>query len=156
MLVFVPNRMQGGTEPSTLFSRLRRLTQKYPTVDLVLVTSTVGNFGPLEPPPPEREAMLSDSVFRNFHRLNSVTSVTKGTYVQFDAPDNRRFYQPYPNLDAYPPRAVDLSRDPKYMKVMLIDDQRRIVDLVSPSDEEGWLMRLVETLVARTTGGRGQ
>jgi len=153
ILVFVPDRVSGGNGPTILLSQLRRLTKKYSTVDLVFVTATVGNFGVLEPPPSEREAFLSDSVFRSFHLLNPVTTVTKGTFVQFDAPDNRRFYQPTPNMDAYPPPAVDFYRDSKYMQFILVDEQRRIVDMVSPNDEEGWTMQLLETLLARAAGG---
>ncbi len=124
-------------------------------VDLVLSTSTEGQYGPIEPPTPEREAFLSDSVFRHFHRLNSVTTVTKGSYVQFDAPDKRRFYQPYPNLEAYPPRGVDFYRDPKYWRLILVDEHQRIVDILSSSDE-GWTMQLIETLLARTAGAAHQ
>jgi hypothetical protein len=157
LLVFVPDHI--GREPASerLLVVLRRLTRKYPSVDLLLVTSTAGNFGPLAPPTPEREAVLSDSVFRNFHQLDPVLSITKGTFVQLDAPDSRRFYQPYRNLDAYPPSGGDLTFNNKNMKIFLIDDHRRIVDLI-PADinEEGWLVRLVETVLARVAEGREQ
>jgi hypothetical protein len=152
MVVFTPDRGQNLVE----LNMLRRLSQKYPAVDLVLVTSTAGNYGPLEPPSPEREAFLSDSTFRHFHRLNAVLSVTKGTFVQLDVPDSRRFYQIYPNEEAYPPRNSAISGT-KLSQIYLIDGERRIVDVSGMTViDEGWTGRLIETLLARTAEGSRQ
>ena len=150
LLAFVPDRMGETRDPSDLLRTLRRLSQKYPAIDQVLVTSTTGVYGPLEPQSAEREASLADSVFRHFHRLNHVLSVTKGTYVQIDAPDNRRFYQPYPNFDAYPPFGGNGN---KMNMIYLIDENRRIVDIISAMESD-IATHLLETLLARIAAGQ--
>ena len=155
MLVFMDDRT--GMIPVQLqaLSVVRRLSSQYPTVDLLLATSTMGFFGPLEPPTSDREAFLSDSLFRNFHRLNPVLSVAKGTFIQLEAPDNRRVYQPYANIEAYPPQ-MEAFRG-KNLRIYLIDDHRRIVDILPANvQEEGWTMRLLAALLGRLTAQGAQ
>lgn len=155
MVMFVPSRLGMNPRDVGALSVLRRLSRRYPTVDLVMVTHTVGHFGQLEPPTPEYEASVSDSVIRHFHQLTPTLSVTKGTFVQLEAPDNRRIYQPYPNYDAYPPDVVRLGD--KDFSIYIIDDHRRVVDIVTANtDEEGWVMQLIDALLTRVSGGREQ
>lgn len=150
MVVFIPSTANLANTVGRLanVAVIRRLSEKYPDIELVFSSSTVGFFGPLEPPGSDREARMIDSLMRAHYGINNVLTVTKGSFIQLEPPDNRRVYQSYPNIDAYPP--ANGLPGAKMLDIYLVDENRKIVDKVSSSlGGEGWLIQLIDAVRER-------
>lgn len=155
LVVFIPGTPSISVDTYATITAIRRMAQRYPDVDLVLVSNTWGHFGPLEPPDSDHEAKLIDSLMRNFHKLpNSILTVTKGDFIQLQDPDGRRVYLTFPNKDAYMPSALPTATIG--VTVFLVDQDRKIVDRVSVTGfEEAWTVKLIDVLLERNSSRKG-
>lgn len=150
MVVFIPStaNLVSNIDQLTKITVIRRLSERYPDMELVFSSSTVGFFGPLEPPGSDREARMIDSLMRVHYGIKNILTVTRGSFIQLDAPDSRRVYQSYPNSDAYPP--VNTPSTGKMLEIYLVDENRKIVEKVSPGlGGEGWIIQLIDALRER-------
>jgi hypothetical protein len=132
------------------FSLLRRLSERYPGLDITLVVGTRGNFLYAPPPTPAEEAELYHNWIEPFHIKGVVMSVTTRPFWNFPAPDGRRIDKLTPNSIAYGFRkswAVEGSgTGGKY----LIDQDGIIVDV---SFNEPATLAFLDVLMHRQQGG---
>lgn len=158
MVVFIPStsNMVRNVGDLANLAVIRRLAERYPDIQVVFSSSTVGFFGPLEPPDSDREARMIDSLMRVHYGIKNVLTVTRGNFIQLDEPDSRRVYQSYRNIDEYPIRGQGGG---KLLQIYLIDENRKIVDRVTPDLQgENWAIKLIDALRERNgttlTAGR--
>lgn len=84
------------------WSRLRRLTRRFPALEVTFVTQTAGYFGEAAPPSPQEEgAMLAHALFEE-RRMSGVLAVTNTAFWRLPDPDRRRINQQLvPNMEHY-------------------------------------------------------
>lgn len=86
---------------------LRRVGNAFPEVDIVVAAHTLGHFGNVEPPAPEQEAFLLDTLIGQFYKIPGVLTVTQRPYLSLEAPDNRKVRHAPENAINYPGRAIN-------------------------------------------------
>ncbi len=121
---------------------LQRLKHQFPSVDLVLLVSTKGWFGPMEPPTAAQEADIANSVFREYRHLPITLAVTETPFWRVPEPDRRRINEQTEN---------ELFYESGYGWATLVDDEGLVVKklwLGSPSSEEE-LEKLITVLSQR-------
>ncbi len=149
LVSFVRPRLVSNAQDLSQQTALRRVASRYPDVELILVTSTRGYFGPLEPPNAAKESALMDSLFRKFQAFPAVLTVTTGSFIALSDPDRRRIYQTDPNSENYPGTGGLEGRD-KTGHTYLIDQDGKLVDMAGLSTEnEESFTEMVEILLKR-------
>jgi hypothetical protein len=83
------------------FAFIRRLSQRFPGLDVTYVIGTRGHFIPASPPSPGEEAEYYNKWIDAYHIRGAVVSVTSRTPWTLPPPDNRRIDKPTPNAVAY-------------------------------------------------------
>lgn len=120
---------------------LNRLILRYPTVDFVAIANTQGYFGSAEPPSPEREAALIDTLFRGFRGLHLTLGVT-----------NTKFWRLPPIYDR---RRINESESVPYYTI--IHGMTTVIDPDGVAAERGILLhpsteRHLEEVIAALLG----
>jgi hypothetical protein len=80
---------------------LRRLSNRFPGLDITLVLGTRGNFLHAPPPSPAEEAELYHNWIDPYHIKGAVLSATARPFWNLPEPDGRRVDKPAPNSVAY-------------------------------------------------------
>jgi len=80
---------------------LRRLSNRFPGLDITLVLGTRGNFLHAPPPSPAEEAELYHNWIDPYHIKGTVLSATARPFWNLPEPDGRRVDKPAPNSVAY-------------------------------------------------------
>jgi len=83
------------------FYMLRRLSDRFPGIDVTFVVGTRGNFLHAPPPTPAEEAELYHNWIDPYRIKDAVLSVTTRPFWNLPAPDGRRVEKPMANSIAY-------------------------------------------------------
>lgn len=91
----------------------RRLKAKWPELEFVFTANTLGFLKVMEPPPPEREAIMLDSMYRHFYKLPGVLSVSKTEFWRLPGYDRRRINELTENqkLDRTVPQTMVIDKE---------------------------------------------
>lgn len=101
---------------------IRRLHDQFPTVHFTLLAQTRGYHGlVIEPPTPDLEAKLIDSIYRSIHGFPGSVAIAQTPFWRVDGLDRRRINEDTPNQEAYP------TRDATASSVYLVDRNSWIV-----------------------------
>lgn len=84
----------GGSEHAVINSKIRRLKQQFPALDIVLITATSGVLDPLAPPSPEEEAALFQEMLLHYAKLPATLIVSKRLFSRMPDPDRRVIPEP--------------------------------------------------------------
>lgn len=136
---------------------LRRLAERFPTLEITVVTRTHGYFMYAPPLAPAEEAAYI-ARWAAGHHFPGTLAVTAADFRYLDPPDNRRLAKADPNDEHYQRLTNLSSREEAY----LIDRDGVIVDSVLGVDNlmtpflSRRLNRLIDVLVHRDDGGRSR
>ena len=136
---------------------LRRLAERFPTLEITVVTRTHGYFMYAPPLAPAEEA-AHIARWAAGHHFPGTLAVTATDFRYLDPPDNRRLAKADPNDEHYQRLTNLSSREEAY----LIDRDGVIVDSVLGVDNlmtpflSRRLNRLIDVLVHRDDGGRSR
>lgn len=83
------------------FAVLRRIAERYPTLDITTVVQGLGYFWPKGPMPSANEAEYSRQWLLGFHHLPGTLVFSSPTSWFLPKPDGRRILDPEPNGEAY-------------------------------------------------------
>jgi len=111
-----------------VYAALRRLTTRFPSVEVTLVAKTLGFAGLREPPPPAEEAELVHARAVKLNRLPIGLVVESPPIVRVEAPDRRRIHQSTPNENQY--SFGDKWREINTIRAFVIDETGTVVDVV--------------------------
>ncbi len=81
--------------------KIRKILDMYPTIKLVLVTNTYGNFGDAPPLTPDQEADTLANYFLGFHNLRGKQIVYRTDFITLPGSDKRRIDLDTDNQLAY-------------------------------------------------------
>ncbi len=126
---------------------VQRLKEQFPSVEFVMLFRTLGFHGlVIEPPSPEVEAALIDSVYRKIHHVPATIGVYRTEFWRIPEYDRRRINQRRPNDENYP--AILDMRGQERPTVYLIDrDNRMIKKLVLWRPNENEIRMILNALV---------
>lgn len=127
---------------------LKRIVERFPDLEIVVLSGTTGHFGPVEPPSATAESELLYRQLADFCGIPLVMAITKSPTWRLAGLDQRRIFDPYSHSDAYVERYNPLigiasradnrlygwMRGLSNFGGLLVDDKGIIVDFVS--DEE--------------------
>jgi len=83
------------------YAGLRRVAQRFPTLEITLVAQTYGFFDKAAPPPPDVEATLLRRAWLAERHLPGTLAVTNTPFWRLPAPDRRRINRDVPNVTNY-------------------------------------------------------
>jgi len=83
------------------YAGLRRVAQRFPTLEITLVAQTYGIFDKAAPPPPDVEAALLRRAWLTERHLPGTLAVTSTPFWRLPAPDRRRINRDVPNVVHY-------------------------------------------------------
>jgi hypothetical protein len=133
------------------YSLLRRLTDRFPGLDVTFVVGTRGNFLHAPPPSPAEEAELYHNWIEPYHIKSAVMSVTTRPFWNLPAPDGRRVDKLTPNAIAYSFGKSWQVEGGGFGGKYLVDQDGIIVDVIF---NEQATFEFVDALVHRQqTGG---
>jgi hypothetical protein len=131
---------------------LRRLAERFPTLQITVVAATHGYFMYGPPDPATQEASLIER-WTAAHRVPGVLAVTSTSFWHLEAPDDRRVDKAEPNVTHYSfGKSWSADGEGAYA---LIDRDGVIVDAWANLEDlpEAQLGRLIDILVHRQDGG---
>lgn len=151
--------MQHGVRAGASF-KLKRIAERFPDLEIVVLSGTTGHFGPIEPPSPTVESELLYRQVADFYGIPIVMAITKSPTWRLSGLDQRRIFDPYAHSDTYEERYAPLigfasradNRLYGWMRSMsnfgglLVDDKGIIVDFISEEDQ---LASYVDILMKR-------
>ncbi len=132
------------------YSSLRRLSERFPGLDVTIVVGTRGNFLHAPPPSPSEEAELYHNWIEPYRIKGAVVSVTTRPFWNLPAPDGRRVDKPTPNAIAYSFGKSWQVEDSGFGGKYLIDQDGIIVDVIF---NEPATFQFVDALVQRQQVG---
>jgi len=91
----------GGSSCWGAYSAIRRFVERYPALDVTIVSQTTGYVAETQPLSPELEAQLLRSWWLEFHRLPATLVISNPTHFKLSQPDGRRIDAPTPNTLGY-------------------------------------------------------
>lgn len=148
LIYFINAREAVGARSLSEFAVLRRLQSRFPALDVLLVATTKGYFGSLEPPVPEAEAKLINDLVKNLYKLPGTLTVTDRPIIPIEDPDGRILSQIIPNALNYPGEL----NSPKFGKYYLADESGLLVSNEGISAlEEDRLSDLIQALIDRNS-----
>jgi len=83
------------------YAGLRRVAQRFPTLEITLVAQTYGFFDKAAPPPPDAEAALLRQAWLTERHLPGTLAVTNTPFWRLPAPDRRRINRDVANVVHY-------------------------------------------------------
>jgi hypothetical protein len=125
-----------------LLSELRRLSERFPALEITIVAQTRGFFMYLKPPPPAEEADLTRQWLEGVGLKGAVLGVTSTPFWRLPAPDERRINREVPNLTSY-------AFGKTWQGTMLLADQDGIIVMVQNRPE---LAQYIDILLHRQDG----
>ncbi len=90
LFVGLPSGSYREIREAIVVSHVNRLKEKFPAIDVILNFKTRGHFGPLEPPTPEEEGVLADSLWLRFHGISALLVVEETPFWRLPSLDRRR------------------------------------------------------------------
>lgn len=134
LIYFINIREVASAQALSEYAILRRLQNKFPDMEIVIVAATRGYFGLYEPPSAEREAGLINDLITNLYKVPGILTVTNRPVIPIEAPDGRILSQVIPNAENYPGD----PRDPKFGKYYLADEAGLLVsnEIISALEED--------------------
>lgn len=143
----------GLAKCSVAYGMLRRLAQRYPELQITLVSRTFGYLGELEPPTPAAEADSLRSSWLGRQRIPAALVVAETDFWRLPGLDRRRIDRDRPNETRYTfGRRWQVTSGSAYV----IDPEGTIVDVGSMINrtEERRLDALLAALFAQRTASR--
>ena len=140
-----PNTSRGC---QTTYAALRRLAERFPELQITLVSQTQGYFQGLPPLTPSEEADALRRWWLEFHRLPVALVVATREFWRLPDPDRRRINRDVPNTTNY---SFGRSWVAGNESVFLVDPSGTIVEvgsLIAPSNEPHFA-ELIEILRRR-------
>lgn len=119
---FVVNGRHNGN-PSDCWReifRLRKLQERYPQINVILVSNTFGSFADAPPLEPQQEADTLADYFLNFHKLKATQVVYKTDFIRLAGYDNRRIDSETDNYVAFRLGSYSLAI---YNNVVMVDEE---------------------------------
>lgn len=110
-----------------LLSQVRRLSERFPALDVTIVSATRGSFAYAPPPSPAEEATLIQHWIEAYRIPRAAIAVSSTPFWNLPSPDGRRINKPTPNLTAY---SFHKSWDPVRIGRYLVDQDGIIVDVL--------------------------
>jgi len=138
-----PGARSGGGECFKPYARLRRLKQRFPDVEVTVLSSTFGTVGQLGPLTPTNEADTLAKLWLGFHHLPQRLVVEERPFFHVPDPDGRR-------IDLPTPYANTLQRETTYPLLFLTDKEGNSVDAPGANESDLW-NRFVEILMKRAS-----
>jgi hypothetical protein len=80
---------------------LRRLSERFPALEITILVATSGNFMYVQPPPPAEEADLIRQWLESYRVKGAVLGVTSTPFWRLPTPDERRMNHDVPNVTNY-------------------------------------------------------
>lgn len=100
--------------------RLRKLQERYPQINVILVSSTFGSFADAPPLEPQQEADTLADYFLNFHKLKATQVVYQTDFMRLAGYDNRRIDYETDNYIAFKLGNYSLAI---YNSVIMVDEK---------------------------------
>jgi hypothetical protein len=123
---------------------LRRLSERFPTLDITFVARTRGHFMAAAPPDTANEASMIEQFLQPFGVQRATLAVTATPFWRLESPDDRRIDRDVPNVTAYRfGKTVKVGSGSLY----LVDQDGIIVDNWHRS--ESALSQLIDVLMHR-------
>lgn len=149
LMIGIPNNYQTSSFGLGQYAVIQRIARRFPMIDVIAVTSTVGFFGPLVPPPPQEEA---DLLYRDVVELNQLPArlgVVNTQFWRLPNPDRRRINQERESSADY--KAVYDLLFTGGGTALLIDGQGFVVDTqLLRREAEPEIIQLIEAVLARS------
>ncbi len=79
------------------YTSLRRLAQRFPSLEITLVSRTMGYIGNTGPMSPQDEALVLQKWWLGFHKLSVTLAITNTQFFRLEGVDRRRIDQPVAN-----------------------------------------------------------
>jgi hypothetical protein len=129
---------------------VRRMAQRFPSIDITIVDATRGHYLHVKPPAPGEEAALIQQWIAPFQIPRMVLAVSATPFWKLQSPDGRRVDKPTPNETGYSFRkSWGAVTGP--MASFLIDKEGYVVDAGFIPQE--LLPQIVDILVKRDSSG---
>ncbi|HEX6535719.1 MAG TPA: hypothetical protein VF041_14070, partial [Gemmatimonadaceae bacterium] len=128
-------------------AQLRRLSERFPTLDITIVSGTHGSFVWAPPPTPAEEADMIQTWLASYHIPRLTVAVTSTPFWNLPRPDGRRIDKPTQNYTNYTFRKLLKPEGSKY----LVDQDGLIVSAFGLGESD--LAQFIDVLVHRQTGG---
>ncbi|HEX6535710.1 MAG TPA: hypothetical protein VF041_14025 [Gemmatimonadaceae bacterium] len=132
-----------GSELATL----HRFSERFPTLDITIVSSTHGHFVYAPPMTPAEEAGMIRNWLEPYHIPRLTVAVTSTPFWNLPSPDGRRIENPTANQTSYSFAKQVQPQSAEY----LIDQDGILVTVFSRNESE--LAQFIDVLVHRQTGG---
>ncbi len=133
---------------------INRIKEKYPEIELTIVSRTFGLFGTVLPESPEKEAETLAKYFIEHYNVNGNVLVAETEYFRLPGLDQRRIDYPDENEENY-----KIANIPNggYLKVVLVDPDGKIffADLIM-RDEENVASNLTGAVLKRSNSNTAQ
>jgi hypothetical protein len=128
------------------YAILRRLTKKFPRLEITLVARTTGTFWPLPPLEPPAEADLLREWWLGFQHLPGTLAVADTKFWRLPEPDSRRINRDDPNQVAY---SFGKTWQATNKSAYLIDRNGTIVSVFAPLERrsESNAVQLIDILL---------
>ncbi|HEU4642612.1 MAG TPA: hypothetical protein VFS44_09165 [Gemmatimonadaceae bacterium] len=135
-----------GDQCTSLVYGLRRVSERYPQLQITIVDQTAGSYLYLPPPTPADEAELARK-WIDAHRIpGAVLAVTNTPHWNLPNPDGRRIDKDTPNMTAY-----SFGKSWKPSGIFLVDQDGLIVSALA--FDEVQIGKFIEVLMQRQTAG---
>jgi hypothetical protein len=158
LVVFIPTGWKHPGDGWLQGYILKRLKQRFPALEIILMTQTRGYVGPLEPPSPEQEAEIYRKRLLDHLQWPVTLGVANTPWWRLDGLDRRRINQPVVSRQEYTFGSGKTLDD---WMTFLIDPDGRVVltDWLGrfdhphgiPGDMEERLGVLIQTLMERSS-----
>ena len=131
---------------TSLVYELRRVSARFPQLQITIVDRTAGSFLYLSPPTPADEAELARRWLDAYRIPGAALAVTNTPHWNLPLPDGRRIDKDTPNQIAY-----SFGRSMKPSGVFLVDQDGLIVSAIG--FDENQIGKFIEVLLQRQTAG---
>ncbi|MBX6332537.1 MAG: hypothetical protein IRY91_11880 [Gemmatimonadaceae bacterium] len=128
-------------------AKTRRLEERFPTLEITIVSRTHGTFLYEPPPAPPEEAELARQMLESYRVPNAAIAVTTTPFWRLPEPDRRRIDNDLPNRTAY---SFDKSWRVGNGSAFLVDQNGLIV--TAWRFDESDLVQLIDVLMQRARG----
>jgi len=125
---------------------LRRLSARFPQLQITVVDQTAGSFAYLPPPTPADEAALARQWLDAYRIPGAVLAVSNTPHWNLPNPDGRRIDKKTPNATAY-----DFGTGFMLSGIFLVDQEGLVIRPMSFDDD--YIGKIIEVLMQRQTAG---
>ncbi len=127
---------------------IKRFKERYPDLEITIVTKTFGLFGSVLSGPPEAEADLFAKYLIDYYKINAHVAVVETENFRLPGLDRRRIDLPTENEDNY---FIAGIRNAGHLNVLLVDPEGKIFysGLIALGDEENVARNLIGAVMKR-------